>query len=99
MLAAAAEYQDADVFGLRAKSVEIDTNKSPALAIPCRPFEIVHEGPGVVALNSAAFTDRLVQGLEMLVKKSHAGLVGQGLPLSVTSSGTPFSVIKISSDP
>ena len=81
------------------KSVEIDTNESPTLAIPCRPFEIVHQGPGVVALDSAAFTDRLVQGLEMLVQKSTRAWSAIGLPLSVTSSGTPFSVIKISGDP
>ena len=64
-------------FRAAGKSVEIDTYKSPTLAIACRPFEIVQQGPGVVALHSAAFTDRLVHGLEMLMKKHHPGLVGR----------------------
>ena len=63
-------------FRAAGKSVEIDTYKSPTLAIACRPFEIVQEGPGVVAPNSAAFTNRLVQGPEMLMKKADPGLVG-----------------------
>lgn len=63
-------------FRAAGKSVEIDTYKSPTLAIACRPFEIVQEGPGVVAPNSAAFTNRLVQGPKMLIKKADTGWVG-----------------------
>ena len=62
-------------FRTAGKTVEIDTYKSPTLAITCRPFEIVQQRLGVVALHSTARTHRLVHGLEMLMKKHPPGLV------------------------